>query len=575
MNPARPTGMAREPMKKTLLFAALSAALLGLARSAWSQTGGARTGSLSVQTDPAGALITLGTHGIAKSPAQFEDLPPGRYKLHIQLKGYRTMTELVDVQPGHTATFNFALRPEGQPDTVSGLPRATVLQQGQTLGAWPSLAEALRHAPDDSLIELSPGTYECPAEWTKPIRVVGRGGRDNVILALPGRRPLEFKAARAGLEGLTLQPESEGGLALVIVSAADVSLRDCALTAKSSSVLRMDGAGFSVRLEQCRLDGATGSGLLIRNHARAELRDCDVENHGGPGLEVRDGAEVTAMNSRILDNGQAGLLVHAGGRVRLESCEVAFNHRAGVEVRDGGRAELDASRLTRGHGGGLFVHDGGHATARACVVTGHRLAGLEARDGGEILAEECQLRDGAANGVLAHDGGRVTFRGGRIERHQLAGVEVRTGGAIELYRAAVHRNLGSGLLAHRDGQARIEQCDFALNQQAGIEIATGSNPRVSGCRIRQGFSGGILIHSEGRGVIQNCLISANRLNGVEVRDAAEPRVIHCRIERSGFFAVRAHRFGFGEIKDCDLRNNRRGAWRVERGSPIRRDGNRT
>ncbi|MCB1236245.1 MAG: PEGA domain-containing protein [Verrucomicrobiae bacterium] len=55
-------------------------------------------GGLVVNTEPAGALVKLGSHGEGTSPAQFSDVPFGVYTMEVSLPGFETQVSEVTVE---------------------------------------------------------------------------------------------------------------------------------------------------------------------------------------------------------------------------------------------------------------------------------------------------------------------------------------------------------------------------------------------------------------------------------------------------------------------------------------------
>jgi TonB family protein len=113
------------------------------------------TESGMVQTDPAGALVSINNQEIGRSPVPIGDLGPGEHRLQVQLPGYAPIDFSFPVTARMPARgFSFNLSPLSAPMRVqSDPPGALITVDGVRLGATP-----LANVP------LSPGRHEIRIE---------------------------------------------------------------------------------------------------------------------------------------------------------------------------------------------------------------------------------------------------------------------------------------------------------------------------------------------------------------------------------------------------------------------------
>ncbi len=100
-------------------------------------------GGVLVETEPAGANITLATEPVQKSPARFVSIKLGTHTITIEKKGFETIEKQVEVKEGvFTNLGTLKLSPEtGQVSILSKPAGATVFVQGKKLGVTPLVLE--------------------------------------------------------------------------------------------------------------------------------------------------------------------------------------------------------------------------------------------------------------------------------------------------------------------------------------------------------------------------------------------------------------------------------------------------
>ena len=137
------------------------------------------------------------------------------------------------------------------------------------------------------------------------------------------------------------------------------------MSATSSGLLHVAGAGNSVHLHRCTLERASAegcAGLLVSQQAQAVLVDSTVRHiHRGSGCT----AEL------------------AGSRLVALGTSVADVARSGVEVAFGARCELEGVSVTSCEMGVTMMSPGSKLLAKRSTLDGNRAANLIADAGVE------------------------------------------------------------------------------------------------------------------------------------------------------------------------------------------------
>ena len=137
---------------------------------------------LTIQTEPAGALVVLGDH-VQKSPATFEDLEARNYKLRIMASGYDPLETNVDLsgkRPAGLPAFHL-VRSKGALQIRSEPP-------GAQFSLWSEDGQVLHDGvTPQSIVDLPTGKYSLLAHrgdwWMQDEVEVQRGETTNKLFA--------------------------------------------------------------------------------------------------------------------------------------------------------------------------------------------------------------------------------------------------------------------------------------------------------------------------------------------------------------------------------------------------------
>ncbi len=310
------------------------------------------------------------------------------------------------------------------------------------------LREAIALAPDDAEIRA---LYDRMASYTRTVRVpedaatleealAGLRAKDRVVLG---------KGTWAGAVSIDTAIQLEGA------GTGETTIECPAATGPAVTFLAgADGASVSgIRFRQSGFDPgeARFSTVLVRG-AAVDFGDCAFVDGSGHGLELREGAVVTAERCRFESNGWDGVSVRDdNSRLVAGECESKGNFGHGFDIWDGGGAKIRQSRASGNSRNGILVD----AATEGLELSGNEL--VANREYGLVLAT-------GASGKVTGNLCRENLLGGMVVR--FAAISVR----VEDNR--LERNGGPGMI--------LEQ---------GLREEIYRNNRASGNRSRAVLSG--------------------------------------------------------------------------------------
>ncbi|MFD8589511.1 right-handed parallel beta-helix repeat-containing protein [Streptomyces sp. NPDC059637] len=531
---------------------------------------------------------------------------------------------------------------------------------GGTAVAYETVAAALAAADPGDTVLLAPGVHrerlrldrdvtlraatgpqdpadpQAPAAPTDP-----DGGVSGVVLTAPGTRTgtdaepdapvLEVApGVRAALDGITVRGAAGDRPAVVLSGGActwtgggvtdgrlDV-LGDATATLRGLTLRGAHLAGVllrttgTVRLDDCLLDGITGTGLVaggdtalevigttvravtgsalrVRERARLTLRGSLVEAPGRSGLLVEDEAAVDAADSRLRDCGTEAVRVLGSsplppdenrdrnrdrhengdenrewdrdreaepgrdGGVRLSGCELTGAGADAVGVTGAGRVELRDCALRDCGGSGVAV--GGTARVRLAGVRIVRTGGtaLAVREAAVLEAADTDVRDAGANGVLAADEAEVRLTGCSVTGTRYSAVHAGGGATAVADGLRVARSPEHGV--HAVASASLELTDARITGcgMSGLDLAGGARARVAGLDVARCHQGVTVSGPQGEAELTDCRVSDVERAAV-VLGPGTVRLAGARLLRAGTAALVVGEDARPVVADVDVRD---------------------
>ena len=243
--------------------------------------------------------------------------------------------------------------------------------------AYPTIADALRNAPDGSVVMIEPGEYyENLAITGRRLSLVASRGQGTVTLTArtPAAPLLDCRTSTVELKDLTLQGADSP---TVSVAGGSLTMSDCAVSAGAAAAVRI-GSRATFELNRCTISRAH-VGLYLDNCA-GTATDCHITDMVEDGIIVRS-ADPVLRSCTVTDCGYRGIYIYEYSRPTVTSCEVARVGDVGVQV-----AQQSAPTLRD-----CWVHD-----ARGVGIS------VAVDCGGELV--NCRAEATAAPGILVPAG---------------------------------------------------------------------------------------------------------------------------------------------------------------------------
>lgn len=347
-------------------------------------------------------------------------------------------------------------------------------------------------APLGGEVVLERGTYrlDAPLVLRRAITLRGEGpDRTRVVCAsrecvlrLEGQGPVVVR-------GISFEHEGELAADVVVVSGGAARLEGCRFSGGAADSLGVRGHGVAVsspgpvEVVSCSAVGNRRTGILVREDARAYVRDCHAGGNGGSGIGFHAGAGGSAEANTCERNDVHGIACAGSAEVSLDRNDCLGNERAGIDLSGGAACTARANTCTGNGRDGIRVSGDARAVLVENRCASNRGAGIGFGEGagGEGRGNRCLANQ--RHGISVERRASPVLEANTCEKNRAAGIGFQ-GSARGTARAnACRENLGDGILV--DGHARpvLEENECLRNHDSGIRWAgcSGGRARANRC----------------------------------------------------------------------------------------------
>ncbi|MGI5212381.1 right-handed parallel beta-helix repeat-containing protein [Plantactinospora sp. CA-290183] len=262
----------------------------------------------------------------------------------------------------------------GRPAT-GGVTRTLLVAPGRH-GAYPTIGDALRDAPDGGVILVADGSYPETFELIDRLLTIRACEGATVVLdGTGGDWPvLDVRGGSLRLEGL----EVRGTVAAVKVENTDLTVERCAISARVGPAISVHGCPrFEVR--RCAVSGSV-QGIVVESSS-GRIDDSTVDDVASDGVVVGLGADPEIRNCVISGCGQRGMYIYQYARPLVEGCEISRTTGAGIVVAHQSRPTLRRTRVHDVQGVGIAFGPGCAGSVEECPVDNTAEPGIQLAPG--------------------------------------------------------------------------------------------------------------------------------------------------------------------------------------------------
>ncbi|WP_245623211.1 AAA family ATPase [Spirillospora albida] len=351
------------------------------------------------------------------------------------------------------------------------------------------------YGPSGTHILIEPGQYPNTGfRSSGNFTLTAVGGPGTVTLDGDTDATIEL-TGHVTLQGLIIRNWSGEGSALEVAEGSVLAER-CEFVSRPGSVAVRVWNGGRLAMHGCRVqDGAVlysaasgvmdgtdvsgtpGNAIALRSGSSVTVRSCRVEDAGGHGIWVTEGAKPLIEQCTISRPAGAAVLVDQRGDAAVRNTAMHDTGGCALVVRDRGRARTDDCLVADAEVDAVWVAEEGALTARRLRVERPKRIGVVVEQGSGRF-EDCEVVAAAKFGAFIGAGGRAEFVRGRIEEAAADGVTVLAGGSGTFEAVTVTGSAEFGVSADPGAELTMLGCTIVESGHQGIAAAAEARVRL-------------------------------------------------------------------------------------------------
>lgn len=282
-------------------------------------------------------------------------------------------------------------------------------------GDFQSIQEAIDAAPVGAYIGVMPGIYQDPIEITKPVKIIGLGRPQDILIQVKEETALVLNRMGGGYEeAMSSQQEQEvrkrlqqytgieaptmGSQVLKWVKrklgqpvVADEGVFDdktgtdeVSLASLTISSITTEVGGppserpaiivrsGHLRLDNCAIRCENGHGIVLEGEGvELTLRASKIIQVRGSGIYLRTRAQATLAGSSIIKSKEVGIDAQGNTSLRLMDCDISNNQRTGIQVGFKSQLIIYNTVISGNHFEGIWMNNKSTGVIKGCDMRGN------------------------------------------------------------------------------------------------------------------------------------------------------------------------------------------------------------
>lgn len=392
-------------------------------------------------------------------------------------------------------------------------------------GEYASLTAALEAAGDGDVLSIAPGTYRENLVVSRAVTLRGPEGARGAVRIAPTEGVALTVRAPAIVRDLHIEGQDAASPALLVEDAAP-EISDVRVATRSAVGIEVRGAARPT-VRRCSVDNPGGVGFSVLDGAGGVFEDCEVVAAGQSGVAVRGGARPRLERCRIHHTGGTGVVITGeASTVEAVGCEVYEVRGAGVQVSARATGHFTDCRVHRTVADGVNLDTDAVLTLADCDIHDIPENGVDLRSRSVLTLTRSTVRRFGRNGLSVWDPG-TRVDANQCEIHDSTGdypaVWVSDGAAAVLDACRVHDVPDALFVLDRGSRADVVDSDITQVRNTAVSVSDGATAQLDDCRIREASTGAWFRDHGSGGTLAGCTIDATT-TGVIVTKGADPTV---------------------------------------------------
>ncbi|MFJ2477813.1 right-handed parallel beta-helix repeat-containing protein [Streptomyces sp. NPDC087659] len=245
-------------------------------------------------------------------------------------------------------------------------------------------------------------------------------------------------------------------------------------------------------LRRCRTSRTRGNGLHVTDRARGTFEDCWMDGAEAAGLHVTGAASPVFVGLTVRDCAGPAVLLEEKSAAEIDRLAVVDAAGVGVSIRTGANPMLRRARISEPRGHGVEILKDGRGRLEDCTVERPGGAGIRVEDDGNVYVGGGSVDSAPESGVSIGAGGLLTLRDLEITGSGQGGITVAEGGEVTATRVRISSSAGHGVSIAEGGRGSFNACEISGSGKDGLRIDTTAPVSVVNCTTRDNAGAGLV-----------------------------------------------------------------------------------
>lgn len=295
-----------------------------------------------------------------------------------------------------------------------------------------------------------------------------------------------------------------------------------------------------------------GNGIYASNNADITLIGTRIEDHTLPQIWLQN-AHVKARNIRVSNGDESGMMLRDHATAEVQDAEFMHHKLAHVQVTLHSHAHITTSQLIYSEGNALQVKEESSTNIVESKISHSQLAQCHISEKSVFNSHDSTIAHGQQVGVFLERSAVAYIANSAISNHAssaLSAVE----SSIHLFESDLFENVGNAVLLLNSSDVTAEDCRFTQNDMPHFAGKTGTSITVRHSELSKGKTLYALDYSNV--LFEHCHIHDSEGIQLEVQQHTKMHITQCIIAAGQSNGIKASDHSYVEINDSQISDHR-------------------
>ncbi|MEK4229455.1 right-handed parallel beta-helix repeat-containing protein [Solibacillus sp. FSL H8-0538] len=273
----------------------------------------------------------------------------------------------------------------------------------------------------------------------------------------------------------------------------------------------------NLEANNCDIQHGMESGIMLREHAEAELNHCIIAHHKIANVQATVESRLNMTYSQVHSCEGVGVQVREKSIVNFIETTFAANVLSQLFVTENSICTLKDSVIKEGRQVGIFIEKSATCAVVDCIVAHNANTAMTAI-GAELTVVNCEVINNKGNGILAVNDASVTVDLCKFFDNGMPHIAGKTNAFVSLNQCEFIR--GKSIYMLDNSSLYLNDSKISDGEGVQIEVADRTKARIKNCQISNGTGNAIKALRDSTLHIHDSQISKHRMPQIVVNDSS-------------------------------------------------------